>query len=100
MKTVPVDITAKPIRMQAMQWTGDNEEAIREFVKPDDVMKVKDGGIIRVWNREDKEWYEAPVFYYIIRGTKNEYSTCSAESFERHYEVIAEEVLPEVKKPE
>jgi len=79
----------RPIVVQAIKWTGENKEAIKDFTK---------GGI-----RSCSEWSEnglmiktlegdmlAPVGSYIIQGLKGEFYPCQGDIFEATYDLVDE----------
>lgn len=77
----------KPIEVQAIQWTGDNLEAVRAFL-----------GTAMPYNQPDAEnviWVETlegmigyTVGYWLIKGVEDERYGCKAEVFARTYEQV------------
>lgn len=92
-----VKIQSKPITKEAIQWTGDNEPFIRQFVADNSLLRFPDGKL-EVWNSEEMSWSNVPHLHWVIKGLKGEFYPCSAEVLNRSYNVIVE-ADPIVEKP-
>lgn len=75
----------KPVKVQAVKWTGDNYEELVDFVghvmfpysfKDDVIIKTLEGEVIA--SRGD----------WIIRGVNGEYYPCKPDIFEKTYEEV------------
>ena len=80
----------KPVQVQTVQWTGDNDEEIKEFVgKECDIIRVRTPGIkpdLIIHTLEGD--HHALVGDYIIRGIKGEFYPCKPDIFEKTYEEV------------
>ena len=88
-KTEIVKAQKKPVVIEAIQWTGDNGDAIREFMKdnkPDIVADVD----VKVLIHTMEGTMEASSGDWIIRGVKGEYYPCKPDIFEETYEIVGE----------
>lgn len=75
----------KPVKVQAIQWTGDNYEELVDFVG--NVMfpySFKDNIIIETLEGE----VIASKGDWIIRGVNGEYYPCKPDIFEKTYEEV------------
>lgn len=83
----------RPVEIQAVQWTGENEDEIKEFVgekatfmtwytvqKPDLMIHTLEG------------YHRASIGDYVIRGVKGEFYPCKPDIFEETYEEVGGEV--------
>ena len=77
----------KPIPVEAIQWTGDNFQEVREFMNDAHVViTMYDDLIIPTLEGDMK----APKDSWIIRGAMGEYYPCRREVFEETYEPVEE----------
>ena len=77
----------KPIAVEAIQWTGDNFQEVREFMNDAHVViTMYDDLIIPTLEGDMK----APKDSWIIRGPMGEYYPCRREVFEETYEPVEE----------
>lgn len=96
-----VRYVSRPIEIDAVQWTGENTNEVRDFVG------VRDNGErgfllsseafgnhekpALVWDYLHATWVGVGVGDYIIRGTRGEYYPCNPEVFVAKYEPVEEE---------
>lgn len=73
----------KPVTIEAIQWTGKNEEEIRHFVKQDMYFISNDLYICTL----EGDMAASPGSY-IIKGVDGEFYPCKSEIFERTYEEV------------
>ena len=92
----------KPTFMSAIQWRGDNEGAVRNFVLDDTMLQFKDGGILRVWNQMDMSWIDCPVFHYVVMDVNRNLYPVSPACFRDNYTIESSDAVkgPAVDKPE
>ena len=85
----------KPVEIEAIQFTGDNYEEIRDWAgKHDDFyifQPISDavfgsGFDYAVYDKIHDTWVKVAVSNYIIRGPKREYYPCDEEVFDGKYE--------------
>ena len=93
----------KPVVVEAVQWTGDNEEEIKAFAGDAAMFEyvVNDGGNISAYDERPQSGYIlqiglgiktlegimiASLGDYIIRGVNGEYYPCKPDIFEKTYE--------------
>jgi hypothetical protein len=75
----------KPVMIEAIQWTGNNLEEIKDFMgyyeyaKKNLIIHTLEGKMI------------AQVNDWIIRGVQGEYYPCKPDIFEQTYELVVEE---------
>ena len=89
----------KPVQVEALQWTGDNKEEVREFISDSLSYSVKDyidmaeSGV----SHEDGYFFviktlegnmRANVGDYIIKGVRGEFYPCREDIFNETYEKI------------
>jgi len=80
----------KPVKIQAIQWTGDNILEIQAFQKTSDnpnAMYWTNDGILISTREGDMI---ASVGDYIIRGVKGEFYPCKPDIFKETYEEVTE----------
>lgn len=79
----------KPVEIQAVQWTGDNYDAILNFA---DELNVEYSA--QYWNKLIVHTLEgdryASLGDWIIRGIAGEFYPCNHYIFERTYEEVTE----------
>ncbi len=75
----------KPVVIEAVKWTGENQAEIRKFCEENDT-----------WSRSKKMLYiktlegqhYASVGDYIIKGVNGEFYPCKPDIFEKTYERV------------
>lgn len=84
----------KPVEIQAMQWTGENIEALLQFVADDSMYFGMDqyDNITDLFISTLEGDMKANVGDWIIRGLKGEYYPCSNEIFIMSYDKVEVEV--------
>ena len=79
----------KPIPIEAIQWTGQNFEEIKEFCK--DAM-IADSGELIIPTLEDgkfiKAEHVATVSDYVIKGVRGEFYFCKEDIFLETYDEV------------
>lgn len=75
---------AKPVELEAVQWTGDNVREIKAFAG-DDIWAI-DGGYLCVATSEGDT--TAPAGHYIVRDDRGNHYPCDPGVFERKYEAF------------
>lgn len=88
----------KPVEIEAIRWTGQNLEEIKQFVGDSLEYDIWDA----IWEtgmgrphiymkiRTLEGVMNASVGDYIIKGLRGEFYPCKPDVFEKKYEVIAE----------
>lgn len=77
----------KPIPVEAIQWTGENFEEIKEFMRDVHIfMTTREELVIPTLEGDMK----ALPGSYIIKGVKGEYYPCRRDIFEETYELYIE----------
>ena len=76
----------KPIPVEAVQWTGENVDEIKEFCKDAEFGQSPDsfGQVLRIRTLEGTMTAESGS--YIIRGIRGEFYPCERKIFEESYE--------------
>jgi hypothetical protein len=81
-----------PVTIEAIQWTGENYEEIREWAwtGADTEVATLDTEVsqLMVWNSEEGQWIRCPLDHWVIKGIKGEYYPCSPDVFLRTYESV------------
>ncbi|WP_017728508.1 hypothetical protein [Halalkalibacterium ligniniphilum] len=82
----------KPVVIEAVQFTGKNEEEIERFVdKPLDKLKVMgERETVALFIETLEGEMTANVGDYIIKGINGEFYPCKPDIFEKTYEVVKE----------
>lgn len=75
----------KPIPVEAIQWTGDNFDEVREFMSDSHVIVTTYNELIIPTLEGDMR---APIESWIIRGAMGEYYPCRSDVFEETYEPV------------
>lgn len=77
----------KPTVIEAVQWTGDNWEAVEKFAG-ECVRRSSPGGnpITDVYDYLHTAWIPFGVGDWIIQGRKSEYYPCRDDVFQAKYE--------------
>jgi hypothetical protein len=85
-----------PVEIDAIQWTGDNIEAVMAFMHPVEPISVNDLSHMRFTNADDLvgiQTLEGLVVAgkgdWIIRGVAGELYPCKPDIFEATYEPVA-----------
>lgn len=82
----------RPVTIEAIQWTGENYEEIREWAwtGPDTEVATLDTEVsqLMVWNNQELQWINCPLTHWVIKGIAAEYYPCSDEVFQRTYESV------------
>lgn len=79
----------KPVVVEAIQWTGDNMDAISQFVGEDLVPmgdEYETSTEVGIFTLEGV--MTAHVGDWIIKGVKGEFYPCKPDIFEETYEVV------------
>lgn len=86
----PATFRKKPVEIQAIQWTGENVEALIQFVADDSLYFGMDqyDHITDLFITTLEGDMKANVGDWIIRGLKGEYYPCSNEVFTMSYDVV------------
>ena len=88
----PRTYTKKPVTVQAMKWTGDNTEEIREFTAdgfdPIDPNEREPGSeiVAEVWDYLHSTWVGVKIGQWIIEGVQGEHYPCDDDVFTATYE--------------
>lgn len=77
----------KPVVIEAIQWTGDNKEQMKQFIKNN--IYFTGNGELHIFTLEGE--MSAAVGDYIIKGINNEYYPCKPDIFEKTYERVVTE---------
>lgn len=77
----------KPVRIEAVQWTGDNVKEVKEFVKPI-AEYLEDEAVILIHTLEGD--MKANVGDYIIKGIKGEFYPCKPDIFKETYIIASD----------
>ena len=72
----------KPVVIEAIQWTGDNKEEIKEFLG-ESRRKIPGNGL-QIYTLEGI--MDASIGDYIIKGVKGEFYPCKPDIFDLTYE--------------
>lgn len=83
MKVKPI-----PVEKEAVQWTGDNHEEIRQFFNHSENFAFGPKDTICIFTLEGK--FHASKGDYIIKGIKGEYYAVKPDIFLHSYEIIRE----------
>jgi len=84
----------KPVAIEALQWTGDNKDEIKEFVGDKMYLRITDNG--NGTHTQTDELYietlegdhKALVGDYIIKGVRGEFYPCKEDIFEETYKAV------------
>ena len=88
--------TKKPVTVEAILWTGDNQEEINKFcTNPNSVCKAYYHDIYNNGNyvlkiRTLEGDFVAHIGDYIIKGVKGEFYPCKPDIFELTYDKVEE----------
>jgi hypothetical protein len=91
----------KPIAIEAVRWTGDNPDEVRQFVgfregtqEPGFVLpgeRAEGSGEAQVWTRETRAWGDVPLGHWVMRGVEGEFYSCAPHIFAMTYEPVDED---------
>ena len=80
---------AKPVIIEAVQWTGENTQKVIEFTRYLSAnYKENDINVLGILTLEGA--MIAHVGDYIVKGLKGEYYPCKPDIFEEKYEQVGE----------
>lgn len=85
----PQTFRKKPVEIQAMRWTGENYQDIRDFTRRADgfsAVVYRDGDVITIQTLEGN--MSAAIGHWIICGVKGEFYPCRPDIFEATYEPV------------
>jgi len=80
----------KPVIIEAIQWTGDNLEIIRRFMKPDYPSWGSVGRPDSLVIHTLEGSHYADIGDWIIKGIKGEFYPCKPDIFEQTYDPVEE----------
>jgi hypothetical protein len=80
---MPKKYRKKPVVIEAVQWTGNNDDDIMEFVSTGRFGDDDDDGVY-IMTLEGE--MRASVGDYIIKGVQGEFYPCKPDIFEQTYE--------------
>lgn len=87
----------KPVEVQAVKATAENEDVISEFtggqyhfVDPED-REGDDELMAEVWDKLHNTWVGVKEGQYIIKGVKGEFYPCDPEVFDETYDRVKTE---------
>lgn len=75
----------KPVVIEAVQWTGENDEEMDLFGVP--YCEIDELGYMTIETLEG--YLAAEAGDYIIKGVKGEYYPCKPDIFEETYEAVS-----------
>ena len=82
---------SKPVEIEAVQWTGDNEDEVAALVVP---VGVPLGLLFRperLWVAKSRAWCDLPVGHWIIKEPDGSgFYPCAPEIFSNRWELIPE----------
>jgi hypothetical protein len=81
-----VTLETKKVRIQGVQWTGENVEEIEQFVGEDKFYECS--GEIQLYNVLEEQWINCPKQHYVLRGLKGEFYPCEEEALFAKYIVV------------
>ena len=95
----------KPIEVEAIQYTGDNEREIADFMNvPVPALQTRVDAVLRADGNYRKNCHilintlegtmTANYGDYIIKGVKGEYYPCKPDIFDETYEIVEDEIKP------
>lgn len=82
----------KPVTIEAIQWTGNNQLEIHNFTEGDAVFKTEwetqfiTSTVLYINTLEGK--MKAPIGWWIIKGVQGEFYPCNPDIFEETYEKV------------
>jgi hypothetical protein len=75
-----------PIIVEALQWTGDNETEMSEFMASG--LTIDLDGTLIIPTQTVEGHFICPIGSVVIKGLQDEFYPCSAEIFAASYEVV------------
>lgn len=79
----------RPVRVQVLQWTGENIREVQDFCEGDRVGIALDGAITRYYNREGRKGIcSIPLGHFIVKHEDGYIAQRSPEVFAKSYEEI------------
>lgn len=75
-----------PTVVDAIRWSGDNHDDIRNFIQDMGLVKSTLGGNLQVWDKLHDSWVTCKQGQWLIRGTKGELYPCDNDVFIERYE--------------
>jgi hypothetical protein len=78
----------KPVVISAVQWTGENFEAVTEFLGDDFVGASRGPGFDEIVIQTLEGGITASLGDWVIRGVKGEHYPCKPDIFEATYEPV------------
>lgn len=90
----------KPLEIEAIQWTGNNTNQIKEFSQNNVYIKEpldfdgKSMGFLIIATGDAR--YTANIGDYIIKGINNELYVCKNDIFHITYELVEEDVIKRI----
>lgn len=99
----------KPVVIEAMQWTGTNEQAIRDFVG-NQMLQVSrpptrfehdhnlTDDMINIFIPTLEDEMRADRYDYIIKGIKGEFYPCKPDIFHSTYEPVETNKTPHMER--
>ena len=82
----------KPVKVEAVQWDGENKEEVLSFCNTDGHLRAVATGITKIIVIRTLEGnMEARVGDYIIKGVKGEFYPCKPNIFRETYEEVSEQ---------
>lgn len=87
---VPILCRKRPIQVLALQWTGDNEDAMRSFTKGQFEAPIpaptEAEGRAQVYDFLHEAWIPLQVGDWVIQGVAGEFYPCNNQVFIDTYE--------------
>ena len=77
----------KPVIIEALQWTGENINEVRDFVGEHLQFKHR-SGVPRIYIKTLEGDLHASVGDYIIKGVNGEFYPCKPDIFEQTYKLV------------
>lgn len=83
----------KPLEIEAIQWTGDNEAELFgfaeiDFYPYDEHQREIDGFTAEVYDRLHKTWIKVKTGDWILKGIQGEFYPCEEAVFAITYEAV------------
>ena len=75
---------SKPVQIEAVQWTGENTDEIKQFATSDENVSFQGGNTLFV--NTNHGLTVAEVGDYIIKSSKGEFYPCKPDVFAEKYE--------------
>lgn len=90
-------VQKRPVKVYALQWTGDNLKEVQDFVglrengeckflTPEEISGVWNEA--HVWISAEQDWAKCPVGHYVIQGVSGEFYPCGPDIFDQTYEDV------------